>query len=153
MLANASVCAPNGLRLSGFAQEETMIRVLWYLAALFAATQLAPTAIADQCSNPNYSCDDTGSPECWYNPARQEYACSPRGWNHCASMHRSYSCAPGTNCFGDGSKPPYCTQRRSLKIDRNESRAVAATKQTPRRVGLEATAIISNFREIAFQTH
>lgn len=129
------------------------MRSHWVLVSLVSAVaaQLIPGAFADQCSDPEYSCDEP-SPECWYNPTRQEYACSPRGWNHCAASHQSYSCEPGTNCLGDGSAPPYCTQRQSLKRERNQSRAVAATKRPSVGEGAKSTATISTPSRIRFQT-
>ena len=140
------------LLLGWTAREEPIMRSYWVLVSLVlaVAAQLIPGASADQCSNPEYSCDEP-SPECWYNPARQEYACSPRGWNHCAASHQSYSCEPGTYCLGDGSAPPYCSQRQSLKMDRKQSRTVAATKRTSLGTGTERTATISTPSRIRFQ--
>lgn len=86
------------------------MRNIWIFASVLAAAigAAAPPAQADLCADSRYVCNDP-TPECWFNSARSEYACSARGWNHCASRFRSYSCEPPTNCLGDGSAPRYCT--------------------------------------------
>jgi hypothetical protein len=88
----------------------------WVFASVLATaiTATALVARADTCGDNRHSCNDPASPECWFNPSRSEYACSPRGWNHCGARSRSYSCQPPSNCLGDGSAPPYCSSRSSL---------------------------------------
>lgn len=95
------------------------MRRSWLFAGLFALafTGLTSPASADECGtvgDTKYTCDDPASPECWFNPTRSEWACSPRGAVHCAAAYRSYSCQTGTQCLGDGSAPPYCSDPASL---------------------------------------
>lgn len=88
----------------------------WVFASVLATAMMASALVAraDVCADGQHSCDDTGAPECWFNPSRSEYACSPRGWNHCGARYKSYSCPPSANCLGDGSAPPYCSSPSSF---------------------------------------
>jgi hypothetical protein len=66
-----------------------------------------PAALADQCTDTE-SCDDPAFPQCNFNPQRSEWKCTARGAVFCAAAAQSYTCAPGQQCNGDGSAPPYC---------------------------------------------
>src|SRR5271157_3219842 len=98
--------------------RNSLVFAIVLATAIMATTATAPKARADTCADSRYHCDDP-SPECWFNPSRSEYACSPRGWNHCASRYKSYSCQPPSNCLGDGSAPPNCTNPSSFNNPRH----------------------------------
>jgi hypothetical protein len=105
--------------------------------ALTIANFVSP-ASADECGkigDTTYTCDDPASPECWFNPTRSEWACSPRGAVHCAALNRSYSCQTGTQCLGDGSAPPYCSDPARLPHRRiaPSHRLLVSLRPPPRR--------------------
>ena len=76
-------------------------------AALAFCVFAPPAALADQCTE-KLQCNDPGFPECHFNPSRSEWKCTGRGVVFCAAMTRSYTCAAGQQCNGDGSTQPYC---------------------------------------------
>lgn len=80
------------------------------LVALALAMPGQP-ARADHCTtNPDgrqVSCVDP-TPQCNFNPSRQEWFCSPRGAVRCSSPQMSWACMPGARCVGDGTTQPRC---------------------------------------------
>ena len=88
-------------------------RAMAVLMRAFAATLAAsiiPSAAfaACNCGQPGCSCSDPAFPKCVYNPTRNESICCGPNGVPCGAMYMTYCCPPGTNCFGDGSKSPYC---------------------------------------------
>jgi hypothetical protein len=90
-----------------------------------------PLARADTCADNQHVCADP-SPECWFNPTRGEYGCSPRGWNHCGALNKTYSCEPPTNCLGDGSAPPFCSSPSRFNDRRLAPRTTPASYRPAR---------------------